>query len=410
MIDVSSSFVLAGIFLSIGFLADLVFERTGVPDLLVMILLGIIVGPILGLVDRHVLLGIAPSFAALAVAVILFDAGLNLNLNQVLAQSPRALILASLGVSFTILITAIFASMFFGWSIVEGVLLGAVIGGSSSAVVIPLVTRVNASQKVTTLLSLESVFTDAIVIVVAIYIMQFLARPEETLSIVLFTRGIAGTFLIGGIVGLLGGIVWIRLLKTISEEAYRDILTLGIALTIYGLSESVGGSGAISTLVFGMVLSNAVSIASMLKMTNIVEASVVMRRFQRQFSFLIRTFFFAFLGMIFMVSNTANILAGLIIPLLLLGGRYLSVRISTFRTPPLQIDRSLMTVLFGRGLAAAVLANLASGYGVRIASTLQEVTLEVIVITVIISAVGIHIPKILLKIENKKSEKRKAKS
>lgn len=401
MIDVASTFILGGIFLGIGFLADLVFERTGIPDLLVMIFLGVTVGPILGLVEQDPLLRIAPFFAALAVAAILFDAGLNLRLRQVLSESPRALILAFLGVAASILVTAVFTSLFLGWSIVDGVLLGSIIGGPCSAFVTSLVRRVNASPKVTTLLSLESVFTDAIVVVVAITIMQFLANPEETPSISLFTRGIAGAFLIGAVVGVLGGVLWIRLLKTIFEEAYRDILTLGIALLIYGLSESAGGSGAISALTFGMVLGNGREIASKLAMKDVVEAGVVMMRFQRQISFLIRTFFFAFLGMIFVVREPSLLLAGLIISMFLLAGRYLAIRVSTYRAPILQMERPLMTTMIGRGLAAAVLANLATGYGVKIASALRELTLEVIVVTVIISAVGIHTPKIVSTLKRK---------
>lgn len=383
-----------GTILGIGFLADLVFERTGVPDLLVMIFLGVLVGPILGLIEQGALIGVAPFFAALAIAVILFDAGLNLRLRQVLSESPRALILAVLGVSVSILSTSIFAGLVLGWGILEGALLGAVIGGSSSAVVIPLVTRVNANPKVTALLSLESVFTDGIVVVVAISLIKFLAHPAGELTIESFARGVAGALLIGALIGALGGLAWIRLLKTIGEEAYRDILTLGIALLVYGLSEGAGGNGAISALAFGLVLGNGKEIASIWGIKEVVEAGEVMKRFQRQISFLIRTFFFAFLGIIFVVGDPSLVLVGLIISVILLGSRYLSVLVSTFRAPILQIDRPLMTLMVGRGLAAAVLANLIAGQGIGVAPVIKDIATEVIVVTVIISALGIHFPKL----------------
>lgn len=394
MVDVAPAFIIAGTLLSIGFLADLIFERTGIPDLLVMMFLGVLVGPVLGVVDPNALSGIAPFFASLAIAVILFDGGLNLRLHQVLRESPRALVLALLGFSVTVLVTAIFAIVFLGWSIAEGALLGAVLGGSSSAVVMPLIARTNASPRVVTLLSLESVFTDALVVVIAISVLQFIMRPAEVLQVTSFAREIAGAFLIGAIVGSIAGIIWIRLLKTVAEEAYRDILTLGVALMIFGISESAGGNGAISALVFGLVLGNGEEIAATLGMKDVVEASMVMKRFQRQISFLIRTFFFAFLGIIFAVRDPSLIAAGLILSSLFLLGRYLAVRVSTYRAPTFQLDRSLMTIMLGRGLAAAVLANLVAVQGIRIASPLQDITVQVILVTVIISALGIHVPKI----------------
>ncbi|MEM3437980.1 MAG: cation:proton antiporter, partial [Nitrososphaerales archaeon] len=91
--DVASLFILVGIIVIIGFLGSYLFRKTGIPDILILILLGAIVGPVLNLVERSVLISVAPIFAALAIAVILFDGGLNLNLYTVLKESPRAIVL-----------------------------------------------------------------------------------------------------------------------------------------------------------------------------------------------------------------------------------------------------------------------------------------------------------------------------
>ena len=135
-----------------------------------------------------------------------------------------------------------------------------------------------------------------------------------------------------------------------------------------------------------------------------VEASVIMRRFQRQISFLIRTFFFVFLGMILVITSVNMMLIGIIIAGLLIVARYFTVWVSTLGAAVLQVDRPIMTVMMGRGLAAAVLANLAGGYGLSIAPALQEITLEIIIITVIITAVGIHLPKLLRSWNNDANE------
>ncbi|MCP8307120.1 MAG: cation:proton antiporter [archaeon] len=88
--DVAQVFILVGIIVIIGFLGSYLFRKTGIPDVIILILLGALVGPVLNLVERSVLISVAPIFAALAITVILFDGGLNLNLYLVLKESPRA--------------------------------------------------------------------------------------------------------------------------------------------------------------------------------------------------------------------------------------------------------------------------------------------------------------------------------
>lgn len=397
MVDAASIFILVGTFLGIGFLADLVFAKTGVPDLLVMMFLGMLVGPVFRLVERGPLLEISPLFAALAIAIILFDGGLNLNMKQALSESPRAMFLALLDVAVSILNIAAFSILYLGWSLAEGALLGSILGGTSSAVVIPLIEKIGAGRRVTAILSLESVFTDSLVVVVSIYLIQLLQQPTAIFQLGTFTREISGAFLIGAIIGMLAGVLWTRFLKEMSGRSHIDILTLAMVLTVYGIAESAGGNGAISTLLFGLVLSNARWFASVFGMKNVVEASLIMKRFQHQVSFLIRTFFFAFLGIIFLVNDPVLITAGLLISGLIIGGRYLSVFVGTIRDPVLQLDKSIMTVLAGRGLATAVLANLAAARGIGVAPALQDISIIVILVTVIVATMGIHFPKLTAK-------------
>ena len=84
---------IAAVFL-IGVIGELVFARTGVPDVVWLIVVGIFMGPVFGFVDRSFLLDIAPFFGALTLVIVLFDGGVNdgrINLNrfvQVMATAP----------------------------------------------------------------------------------------------------------------------------------------------------------------------------------------------------------------------------------------------------------------------------------------------------------------------------------
>ncbi|MCP8304976.1 MAG: cation:proton antiporter [archaeon] len=391
--DAALAFILASIIIVIGFLGNYFFRRTGIPDIIILILIGALVGPVFGLIDKTVLKDVTPLFTPLAIAVILFDGGLNLNLYGVLKESPRAVVLASLTVLTSIVATSLFTVFVLGWDIVHGLLLGSIIGGSSSAIVIPLASRINVSQKVSTLLSLESTFTDAICIVVAIAVLQFLTFPSLTEDGVnLIIRGIASGFSIGIVMGFIGGILWQRILSSFTDEPYGDILTLALALLIYGFTEEIGGNGAISALVFGLVLGNEIKISETIHIGHRIETNKMMKRFHSEISFVIRTFFFTYMGIILLFNNLHFILIGITISFILLLMRYGTVLLSTIKAPILKIDSSVLTVMLPRGLAAAVLVELLaeSAIGGALTVMFQEIVLTVIISTVLICTIGVY--------------------
>ena len=141
------------------------------------------------------------------------------------------------------------------------------------------------------------------------------------------------------------------------------MLTLAIVLLGYTASEYLGGSGALSSLLFGLVLGNERSIFKALKRERTGDAAVDggLRRFESEIAFLIRTFFFVFLGLIAMISDPWFVLIGAIMSLMLLLARFGVVTLATSKCE-LRDERPIMSVVLTRGLAAAVLATLPLQY------------------------------------------------
>lgn len=92
----------------IAFLSNYLFEKTSLPDMMFLIILGIIIGPITGLISTTSIIGLAPYLAALALVFILFDGGMALNIYRVFAESPRATILALVGFTLNVILTTLF--------------------------------------------------------------------------------------------------------------------------------------------------------------------------------------------------------------------------------------------------------------------------------------------------------------
>ena len=76
--DVSLVFTLSGMIIILGFLANYLFRKTKIPDILILLLLGLLLGPTFHVVDPTSLISIAPLFANLALVILLFNGGLNL--------------------------------------------------------------------------------------------------------------------------------------------------------------------------------------------------------------------------------------------------------------------------------------------------------------------------------------------
>jgi cell volume regulation protein A len=393
--SVTLIFALAGIILVLGFFADYIFKKTGIPDILILILLGIEIGPVLKLIDPSVLDPISPIFSALALILILFDGGLNLDIKKVLRDSPRAIVLASLNIILSIIFVGYFGKWILGWSLLNGFLLGAIIGGTSSSIVLPLLQGIVADEKIEITLSLESAFTDALVVVVGITLLQYLMLPAQTGGLGVIIEDITSAFSIAIVVGFVIGIIWLKFLRSvkIGRKMYNDIITLAIVLLFYSIVEQVGGNGAIFALMFGLVLGNGIRISKVLGIRRGVEAGRFMRRFQAEVTFFIKTFFFVYLGLIFAVNSLITILYSLAIMILLLLGRYISVTISSFNEKILSSRKDLMLIMMPRGLSAAVLAQIVITSGIMGTELFSDIILLIIIYSVLVSSFGMFMIK-----------------
>ncbi|MBC7129725.1 cation:proton antiporter [Candidatus Bathyarchaeota archaeon] len=402
MVDpVIIALILAGAIIIIGFLGNYVFERTGIPDMIILIVLGIVIGPISGLVNVDSIINLAPYLSALALVYILFDGGLAMNIYRVFSESPRAAILAVLGYGLSVTLSTMLMHYFVipQVPIIYAMLFGTILGGSSSIVVVSLASKIKVSERCSTVLSLESAITDILCIVFSIVVIEIILTG--TVDLTTIGQLVASRFSTGIVLGLIFGIVWLSIFKRIAKSSYVYILTLAVVLLAYAVSEVLGGSGALCSLLFGIVLGNEREIYQMFRMEKPLTLMVDegLRRFESEIAFLLRTFFFVYIGLIFTVTELNVVVIGVILSLILLLARLISVRIATIRSKELAEERSVMGVLMTRGLAAAVLATLPMQYAGRdvifaeLHPLYTNVAVIVILATAVIATVGIPIFK-----------------
>jgi cell volume regulation protein A len=287
---------------------------------------------------------------------------------------------------FSVLVTAGFANFFLNLSIYKSLLIGCILGGSSSIIVLPIVQALKVDKKVQTLLSLESTLTDIFVVVMTLIIIEFIISNSGINFISTF-QIIASRFSVGIILGLVIGLFWLLIFPSIRKDPYRYTATLFVAFLVYAISEFLGGSGALSTLIFGIILGNGSSISEILKLKREITLGSDVLIFHSEISFLIRSFFFVYIGIISSIRDPILIIFGVIISVLLLNVRLVASYASSVRSS-LKKYRLLMAVMLPRGLATAALCTLPVGLGIAGTEFFPDIGFVVILTTTLISVAG----------------------
>jgi cell volume regulation protein A len=241
-----------------GIGSSLIATRFGAPLLLVFLLLGMVVGedgPI-GIPFDNVRL--AYGIGSLALAVILFDGGLRTRISHVRNALAPAITLATLGVLITTALTACAAMWLLGFSIVQGLLLGAVVSSTDAAAVFFLL-RANGlhlQRRVGATLEVESGSNDPFAVFLTVMLSGWLATRGAT-GIGEMVMALGLQFGIGGIAGVAGGVALAQALNRLHLPAgLHPLLAVAGAVGVFALTNLIGGSGFLAVYLAGLVVGN----------------------------------------------------------------------------------------------------------------------------------------------------------
>lgn len=411
--EVEFLFLVVASIIGMGFISNYIFEKTNVPDILLLLLLGLLIGPVLNLFPRDLFITFVPYISGLALLMILFNGGLNLNLDKLIHKVPQAATLAVLGFLLSSLSVGALSFVLFDLKFLVAILLGVIVGGVSSAIVIPIVSELEEFREDLRLtLDIESVITDPLCIIVAIVLMDIITgrtggTSGQVLSPVL--SKVISMFSVSIVVGLVTGFIWLEFLQHIKGEKYHYMLTLSYLFLVYAMTQILGGNGAIASFMVGIVLGNGKRIGKMLRLKRkyygLTEKT---KSFQDQVSFFVKTFFFVILGMTITFSRPYLFLVGAFFTAVILLSRLLAVEISVFGTDYSRIEKNIMTSMMPRGLAAAVLASVPLlEYGIEGSRIFPEIVFSVILGTAFVSTVGVFVVERELKGDGENPEEGK---
>ena len=355
-------FGLLGGLLVLAFVANRLFRHTRVPDVFVLMGTGVLLGPVFGLVDPSRFAQVTHAFGTLAMILILFQGGLELDVRETLRHFPGGLMLGLSAYAISVGMITLVGWWSMALPISSALLVGAVLGCTSSAIVLPIVQQMEMREPVKVTLLLESSLGDVLAVLTVGVLLELAASGGSVFG--RFGRGFLSEILVSAGLALVAGILWSRLLPFLSEQRFWHVLTFALVLLLYAASEAAYGSGLIAVLCFGLVLANLPGVAPwLLKTTVELEAPATEHHqqtltFHSELAFLVRTFFFVLLGV---VVNLAG-LTGYVLPILgILGAlflaRWFGVKASRWAWRGFTSqEREVVLWILPRGLITAVLA------------------------------------------------------
>ncbi|MBN2368713.1 cation:proton antiporter [Candidatus Woesearchaeota archaeon] len=403
-----------GTIILIGYAANVFSQKTRIPESMILILIGLLVGPVFKLIDPADLHGIVGPFATVAIIIILIDSGLDFDISFLLKKILDASIFTILGNILITVSVGLMAHFLFQWNLLHGLLLGIVSSGTTTVMVHSLLEGLDINKETKNLLILESILNDTTLIIFAVTIIGLIkGTPEELISSIFSSiRDFFLEFFLGLFLGICFFLLWLEIIKLIPLRRKRNyVFILGLLFILYGTAELLGGSGILAVLVFSLFLGN---LSPLMKYLNLKERYCTREHIQSlksialiqlDFSFFIRTFFFVFLGItseIHIITLNLVLMAFAIIGLLILT-RYISVMAVSLLDRKYNKHALLISTMVPRGFVATLLAFLPFNEGISIPS-FPELVLLLILFTSIISILG----TIVFRIKDDKHKKKKS--
>jgi NhaP-type Na+/H+ or K+/H+ antiporter len=365
-----------------GMLVQALARHLKIPGIVLLLGMGVLLGPDgLDVVRPGTLGESLHTLVGFAVAVILFEGGMNLSLARMRREARSIRQLVTLGALVTAIGGALSARLILHWDWVLSILFGTLVMVTGPTVINPLLRRIKVKERVATVLEAEGILVDAIGAIVAVVTLEVILSPAP-LSVAGGAWHLVSRLAFGAFLGAAGGLAIAALLRSerMVPEGLESVLTLSLAVALFQVSDvMVSESGILAVIVAGIVVGNSR-----------VQALGDLREFKEQLTVLL-------LGMLFVLLAADVRLAevrflgwaglGTVLALMLVV-RPLNILAGTVGSDLTWREKGFLSWLAPRGIVAAAVSSLFAQTldeeGIAGGDELRALVFLVIAVTVVV--------------------------
>ncbi|MCK7632249.1 potassium/proton antiporter [Shewanella sp. JNE10-2] len=259
MFVIDQIILLASILIILGILSSKLSARLGLPVLVLFLMVGMLAGEDGpgGIVFDNA--QIAHALGSLALAIILFDGGLQTPIASIKQVWKPASVLATFGVLITAIITGVAAAYILDVSLLYGLLIGAIVGSTDAAAVFSLLRNagIHINPRLKSTLEIESATNDPMAIFLTVGLLEVMVKGLEpgTGLLMLFIQQMG----VGSAVGLTIGWLSVRIINRIhlTTSGLYPVMVAALGLLAFGIAANLGGSGFLAVFIAGVVIGNS---------------------------------------------------------------------------------------------------------------------------------------------------------
>jgi len=257
--DAGKILLIGSALLLVSVIAGKTTNKLGVPTLIFFLIVGVLAGSE-GIGGIHFdNASVAQFIGVTALNIILFSGGLDTNWQSIKPVIWRGIALSTLGVFLTALSVGVFVHFVFGFTIMEGMLLGSIVSATDAAAVFSILRNKGIGLKgsLRPVLELESGSNDPMAYFLTISLTTIVAEGSANLAVLIpeFFK----QFLLGGAIGLLmgRGSVWLINNIKLESEGLYPVITLGLAMFTYSITHVIGGNGFLAIYLCAVIIGNS---------------------------------------------------------------------------------------------------------------------------------------------------------
>ena len=385
---------MTAIVIAVGILSQVVAQKARLPSIVFLLVSGVLIGPdVLGWIDTRAYGRGLEAIVTVAVALILFEGGLQLHYVDLAAVGRAVRNLVTIGAAITVAGATLAAHYVVGFAWPLALLFGAIVSVTGPTVINPLLDRVRVQRRLDTVLRGEGIVIDPIGAIFAVVVLELLVTSDSSLW-----SGL-GDFLIrmglGTAIGLAGGWLLGRVLRTpgLVDHELKNLVVLAGVLALFAVSEWIAGESGLA----------AVVIAGMTVRRESIPEQHLLRRFKSELSVLFVSMLFILLSAHLRLSTIAAVGWGgvLVVLILMWVVRPVNVLVSTWRTGLDWRERLFLMWISPRGVVAISISSFIailiqagspelsrSGLGAGDGEALMALVFLTIAITVVVQGIS----------------------